>query len=249
MTDITLTRVETWALATAGLGDSQPRVHDLELAQHLGYERPRDIRNLIKSLARDGKLNGYELRGVQTQSGGRPATEFWLTQSQALKVVAKSETPAADAILDEVIRVFLAVTSGVDTRPPAVDDRTFALFQSMMAPVIEAISVVTKMVSDASGCRISGADASSVKRQVQVIAKMRAQSNPSSKGENSERRIIYNRLGAAVGWTGSGRRWDGLPASKVADVQALLREMHADSFRALPTNSELQLALFNGPKK
>jgi hypothetical protein len=32
--------------------------------------------------------------------------ECWLTEAQALKVVAKSETARADAILDEVIRAF-----------------------------------------------------------------------------------------------------------------------------------------------
>lgn len=38
--------------------------------------------------------------------------EYWLTEPQALKVIAKSETAKADAILSEVIAVFVAWRHG-----------------------------------------------------------------------------------------------------------------------------------------
>jgi len=38
--------------------------------------------------------------------------EYWLTERQALKVIAKSETEVADQILDEVIAVFVAYRRG-----------------------------------------------------------------------------------------------------------------------------------------
>lgn len=146
------------------------------------------------------------------------------------------------ALVDEATG-FVNQTALTPPQQSLDEARIVSMIERMISPLFDALAAVTKLVSDASGCRISAADCSSLKRQVVVIAKMRAQSNTSSKGENSERRHIYNRLGAAVGWTGSGRRWDGLPASKVADAQALLREMHADAFRALPSTVDVQLTL------
>jgi hypothetical protein len=46
--------------------------------------------------------------------------EYWLTEAQALKVSAKSETAIADQILDEVIRVFIAVRRGQLAAPQQV---------------------------------------------------------------------------------------------------------------------------------
>jgi hypothetical protein len=42
--------------------------------------------------------------------------EYWLTEAQALKVVSKSETDKADALLDEVIAVYMAVRRGMVPR-------------------------------------------------------------------------------------------------------------------------------------
>jgi hypothetical protein len=105
-------QVDGWTLGFASQGD-EPRVRDLDLAARLGFSRSRTIRDLIERLVRDGKLSNVEVcRTVQQTSGGRPGREFWLTEAQALKVVAKSETDKADAILDEVIAVYLAWRRG-----------------------------------------------------------------------------------------------------------------------------------------
>lgn len=115
MIAITTTVVDGWTLATNGFGDDEPRIRDIELAERLGYERPRTIRDLIESLIRGRKLNDSAVRRVArqtSQAGGRPGREYWLTEPQALKVVAKSETTKADELLDEVIRVFVAVRRG-----------------------------------------------------------------------------------------------------------------------------------------
>lgn len=91
----------------------EPRVRDIDLGERLGYERPRVIRDLIERLINDKKMNDvHHCRTVRRWPGqvaAVPVTEYWLTEKQALKVVAKSETEIADAILDEVIDVFLEV--------------------------------------------------------------------------------------------------------------------------------------------
>lgn len=98
-------------LVRRDFGDDEPRIHDLELARRLGYARPRKVRDLIAEMERDGKLSNiaYCPEPGRSDGRGRPASAFWLTEKQALKVIAKSETALADAILDEVIDVFVAV--------------------------------------------------------------------------------------------------------------------------------------------
>ncbi len=108
-----ITTVQGWSVATSGFDDDEPRIRDLELAERLGYERPRKIRDLIRRLVNDGKLNGVEVRPTVGQTPGRPTEEHWLTEAQALKVVAKSDTEKADALLDEVIKVFVLARRGL----------------------------------------------------------------------------------------------------------------------------------------
>lgn len=249
MNSLALTSIEGWTLATSGFADGQPRVRDLELAEHLGYERPRKIRDLLRDLVAAGKLKDSEVcttAGQTSPLGGRPSTEYWLTEAQALKVVAKSETAKADAILDEVIRVFIAVRQA----PAAlvnVEAQMMARFEALVAPFTATMTAMAKAMQDLTGCTISDIDAKWLSREVKAIAKLRAMGSPTSKGENSERRYLYNKLGAAVSWTGSGRRWSGLPASKVAEARAALAEMRKDALRAFPNVASLQLSLPEAP--
>ena len=98
--------------------DGQPMIQDLELASRLGYERPRTIRDLIKRMVKEGKLNEINICRVAKQTPGepgRPAEEFWLSEFACLKVTTKSETANADEITNEVIQVFIDAKNG--TRP------------------------------------------------------------------------------------------------------------------------------------
>jgi len=102
--------VEGWALAR--VGDEEPRIEDEELGRRLGYRRPRDVRKLVDRLVRAGILDEETLCATVAQTGGRPATVYYLTEAQALKVAAHSETAPADALLDEMIRVFMLARRG-----------------------------------------------------------------------------------------------------------------------------------------
>jgi hypothetical protein len=105
MSDITrVMQVDGWSLQVGD--DDEPTVLDVDLATRLGYERPRTIRTLIDRLVRDGKLKESALRRTVQRTRGRPVTEIRLTEAGALKVIAKSETALADAILDEMIDVY-----------------------------------------------------------------------------------------------------------------------------------------------
>lgn len=93
-----------------------PRTRDLDLAAWLGFERPRNIRKLIRRMEAEGKLTGIDWRStVGRQSTGNGAsrefavTEAWLTREQALLVAAQSDTPQAWAVVRMMARVFDAV--------------------------------------------------------------------------------------------------------------------------------------------
>ena len=59
-----------------------PRIRDLDLADKLGYERPHDIRELIRRF--DSLLGVIRtVRKTSGERGGRPGVEFWLTEEQA----------------------------------------------------------------------------------------------------------------------------------------------------------------------
>ncbi len=117
-----LVTVGNWRLAILSTQGDEPRVRDLDLAERLGYARPREIRHLIRGLIEAGKLLDVAMRGAVQRIEKRGAIrgveereveEFWLTEAQALKVIAKSGTDAADALLDEMIEVFRLAIRGM----------------------------------------------------------------------------------------------------------------------------------------
>ncbi|HEX7117323.1 MAG TPA: hypothetical protein VF212_00950 [Longimicrobiales bacterium] len=104
--DIRLTAVE-----------EEPKIHDLHLAELLGFDYPVNIRKLIRrhaaALADLGLISTVEKR-----SGGRPATEFYLNQEQALFIITKSETPNAIALTVALVQRFMAYERGEITAAP-----------------------------------------------------------------------------------------------------------------------------------
>lgn len=95
--------------------NGEPTVKDTDLAERLGFERPRAIRQLIERMVKNGNF------GVATPHGNLEKTSqfspvesivYELNEKQALKVISKSETKKADEIMDEVIDVFLAFRHG-----------------------------------------------------------------------------------------------------------------------------------------
>lgn len=123
------------------MGDTEPRVHDLELAKRLGYDRPRNVRQLIKGHLDAGNLGAPGVCCVTQQNGerGRPATEYWLDEASALFVASQSGTDAAIAVTKEVIAVFIAARRGSLRNHPLLAD-AMAPWDQMFSPaLIEAL--------------------------------------------------------------------------------------------------------------
>jgi len=120
-------------------GVDQPLVRDLDLGEWLGFDRPRDVRKIIeRHLLSLGEVSRHRgAKPLKGSKGGRPEEVYFLTEAQALKVVAKSETELADRILDHVITVYLALRRGGEQALPPSWQAQQEQRQREMAQVLE----------------------------------------------------------------------------------------------------------------
>lgn len=100
--------------------NGEPRVHDLALAERLGFDRPRDIRKIIKR-NEDKLLKFGGCATVARVVEGNETAEFYLNQKQAIFICMKSETERAFDVQIEIVHVFDAYLNGelnADAVPP-----------------------------------------------------------------------------------------------------------------------------------
>ena len=99
-----------WALWRQSADSKEPLAKDTDVAVWLGYDRPRDIRQLIDRYTDDlGVFSRHRTAKIATDGSkrGRPEEGYLLTEAQALFIAAKSETPKANVVLKTMIAVFL----------------------------------------------------------------------------------------------------------------------------------------------
>jgi phage antirepressor YoqD-like protein len=99
--------------------DGEPRVHDLVLAERLGFSEPRTIRKIIKR--NESRLLKFGTRSTVSRVTvtGQEFDEFYLNQRQAIFICMKSETERAFDVQAEIIRVFDAYLKGEAQVKPA----------------------------------------------------------------------------------------------------------------------------------
>lgn len=94
--------------------DGEVRVRDLDIAERLGFDRPRKIRDLI--VRNIGEITAFGICPTvgQNHDGGRgrPSTEYWLNEEQALLVATLSSAPNAAKVRAALISVFVAWRRG-----------------------------------------------------------------------------------------------------------------------------------------
>lgn len=117
--------------------EGEPRIRDLDLAERLGFDRPLNIRNLIKRHAASLNAMG-PLFTVKRVINGGEATEFYLNRKQAIFITAKSETPQATDITIEIIEKFDAYERGAISPPaPQIDVRNPSQLAQIAIQLIE----------------------------------------------------------------------------------------------------------------
>jgi hypothetical protein len=143
--------VGSWRLSVFADDKDEPKIRDVDLAERLGYQRRRNIRDLIRRLIAESKLRDVHVRRTvqRTQMPGKGGVrqtdieEFWLTEAQALFVIAKSETPEATALLQEVIEVFRLAIRGLLT-----PERVSSVETRMATFLLEERHQVARFLSD-----------------------------------------------------------------------------------------------------
>ena len=138
-------KIHDWTL-TKTEGADEPLVPDMEIAAKLGYKRPGNIRKLITRMVNAGQLDRCSTVEHRPENGGRAVEAYLLTEQQALKVIARSETQVADKILDEVIAVYMAWRKGqLPAAPaPAVSVQDLS---GLTAVVGQLVQVVTQLAA------------------------------------------------------------------------------------------------------
>lgn len=153
-----IVRVGPWVLDARGADAEEVRVRDVEIATRLGYAEPRMVRRLIKAIWPENQrphVRSAVERTSMPRGGVRETTvsEYWLTEAQALKVIARSETKVADAILDEMIAVYIAARRGLlrPTQPTAAADPALGRVLDMLG----ALVVQMKAGQDATNAAVA----------------------------------------------------------------------------------------------
>ena len=125
--------------------EDQPCARDLDIAERLGFERPRNIRNLIERNKAEIEAFGVCFAVKQTSGvkGGRPSQEYWLNEEQSLLVATLSNAPKAAEVRSMLIRTFVAYRCGQLEPPPAsggdLDENTRRLVGGIQDMVTAAL--------------------------------------------------------------------------------------------------------------
>lgn len=208
----------------ATCGDNEPRVRDLDLAQWLEYTRPGKIRDLVKGLVRRGLFNGdavFTLQGKTSETGGRPAKEFWLDRRQALHVIRHCETKVADRFMDKVFDVFDVARAQVQRRSlRGVSGRTKALEAEVQSLRAELHTVA---LQSAMGARLSSAAGSVVLDRIKRLAELTTgerwpmgRQRGLSPVLRSTRASIEGEIRDAVGW--HRKKWQNFPTARTGEL-------------------------------
>lgn len=243
--------VDGWTLGFAG-GASEPMVRDVDLAQRLGFERPRDIRKLIERHIEN--LNDSEVCATVSQTsakGGRPGTEYWLTESGALFIATQSGTEKAVAVTKEMVRVFMLWRRGLLAPEPSAPvlsrDELTDIVRSIARETVDAAMV--HAIGHHNGEVVGATGGREIRARLkEYAATMARPGDPAS--AKSWRSSGDVELRGRVEFSGPGSSWDNLPFAKLAVARKTLDGMlaRAEKVRSERSRSS-QASLFGALKK
>lgn len=210
------------------------------LGAWVGYKRPADAREMAFRLYRTGILSDSEFfRTVRQTPGerGRPAREHWLTREGALKFAARSDTPRAIALLDFIVRVFVAVLEG---RRAANDNAT----ELNAAEVLELRNEIARLKASATTNAYpwgSEARVNLLRGMCATLVKLWCRLDANTT-EASERSRVQMKMRAAIGYApGRGYTLHLLTTDEFERAVRWLYSELADAERRLPKTEQLTL--------
>jgi len=230
--------VEGWQLDVRDA--DEPRIRDVDLAERLGYERPRKLRDIIRRYEKSGDLSGVHVRPTvgrtsMPHGGERQVTvdEYWLTEADALFIVAKSETAEAKALTREMIRVFrLAMRRqlpGQQLGPDPATERRLAALEKTMGDIAALLKQSLEQqhrpaLPQLYEPGVGKAAADVLKRQLTEYGELMHRADP-SRSAKSHRTHGDVELRALLGWGGLGRTWSLLPLGRRDDLAVAIEAM------------------------
>lgn len=216
-----IVKIENWSLA---IENNEPRVRDIDLAERNGYARPRTIRTLVKAYLASGDLSQDEVCCTVQQTsarGGRPGTEFWLSEAAALFIIAKSETAMAKMLLKEMIRVFMLARRGM--LAPNVEHES--LLRTMAKELAEVKSELSRVALDNGMIGVNGAKR--ISEMILELAQWQFMRGAAPSIKSAQTRI-RQKLCRDAEWGGAGRDWKFLPSHKYGVVMAIIKSTRND---------------------
>ncbi len=91
--------------------DDEPRIRDLDLAERLGFDRPRKIRELVTRYKDEIETFGT-CPTLGRVARGNAVSEHYLNEEQALLIATVSNAPAAPRVRRALITTFVALRRG-----------------------------------------------------------------------------------------------------------------------------------------
>ncbi|MFT9364823.1 MAG: phage antirepressor KilAC domain-containing protein [Gluconobacter sp.] len=139
----------TTTLIAPAMRDGELRILDTDLATRLGFDRPRDIRKLIKRYEAElGKMGVCATVALTSgEAGGRPGKAYYLNKKQAIFITAKSETAEATEITIEIIEKFDAYERGETTTPQIAVPKTMTEALRLAAELSEKNDILLNTVA------------------------------------------------------------------------------------------------------
>jgi hypothetical protein len=132
--DRRMVQVEGWTLTIGTEPDAEPEIADADLAPRLGMEL-HHLRELSARHEAAGNISPRVYRTVrESKKGGRPATQRFYGEADALFLVTRSERPEAVALTKEMIRVYMLARRGL-LSPPASDPAVMAALAALSQQV------------------------------------------------------------------------------------------------------------------
>jgi hypothetical protein len=135
--------------------DDVRRWRDLDLAEWLGLEQPRNIRQTIElnrsELERHGPLHAVRAVADRPQGGGNAASEYWLTFEHAMVICSLSRTSRAEEVRTVMIQVFSKFVHGEIATAPRMELRALEIAADrIVAPILREqrvfhTEVITRM--------------------------------------------------------------------------------------------------------
>lgn len=256
-----LVQVGLWRFTAPGAIGEEVVVRDADLGARVGLGRPRDVRKLIERIWPENRRpikRATVARWIAGKGAARESVvdEYWLTEAQALKLIARSETKGAEAILDEMIAVCIAARRGLlrpvaAQAPAALDPSVRAALELLPALVEQTKAMVAVMARHEAQLTALAADVAAQSKEVASHAAELASGIIGPEKGREIRTRIYDAARRASGgdkaltrsfstgrstwirnavqFTGPRTAWRNLPRASLAKVETLVDTIERDA--------------------